>query len=113
VYPSGMPPGPLPSGGYGEAYAPPSAPASAPASGQSPAGNQQDQAAAANPAPTYLVALKDHTIYSAVAYWVEGDTLHYFTSGATHNQVSLSLVDRELTQRLNAEAGNNMQLPGN
>ncbi|HLI86470.1 MAG TPA: hypothetical protein VKV17_21350 [Bryobacteraceae bacterium] len=113
VYPSGMPPSAL-SGGYGEAYAPPVAPASSPAPAVSPSDNRQDQAAASNPSsPTYLVALKDHTIYSAVAYWVEGDTLHYFTSGSTHNQVSLSLVDRELTQRLNAEAGNNMQLPAN
>jgi hypothetical protein len=106
VYPSGVSGGPPPSGGYGEAYAPPSGPALAPA-------GAQDQGAA-NPSPTtYLIAFKDHTIYSAVAYWVEGDTLHYFTSGATHNQVSLSLVDRDLTQRLNVEAGNNMQLPAN
>jgi hypothetical protein len=59
----------------------------------------------------YLIAFKDHTIYSAVAYWVEGDTLHYFTSGNTHNQVSLSLVDRDLTDRLNREAGSDMRLP--
>jgi hypothetical protein len=59
----------------------------------------------------YLIAFKDHTIYSAVAYWVEGDTLHYFTSGSTHNQVSLSLVDRDLTERLNREAGSDMRLP--
>jgi hypothetical protein len=109
VYPSGMPAGAPPSGGYGEAYAapPPGSPAAGPAASAS-----QDQGA--TPAPTtYLIAFKDHTIYSAVAYWVEGDTLHYFTSGATHNQVSLSLVDRDLTLRLNAEAGNNMQLPPN
>jgi hypothetical protein len=59
----------------------------------------------------YLIALKDHTIYAAVAYWVEGDTLHYFITGTTHNQVSLSLVDRELTERLNRESGITMQLP--
>jgi hypothetical protein len=59
----------------------------------------------------YLIAFKDHTIYSAVAYWVDGDTLHYFTSGSTHNQVSLSLVDRELTERLNQEAGTGLKLP--
>jgi len=59
----------------------------------------------------YLIAFKDHSIYSAVAYWVEGDTLHYFTSGNTHNQVSLSLVDRELTKQLNEQAGLQMNLP--
>jgi hypothetical protein len=59
----------------------------------------------------YLIAFKDHTIYSAVAYWVDGDTLHYFTSGNTHNQVSLSLIDRDLTQRLNKESGLEVELP--
>jgi hypothetical protein len=59
----------------------------------------------------YLIAFKDHTIYSAVAYWVDGDTLHYFTSGNTHNQVSLSLVDRDLSQRLNKESGVELKLP--
>jgi hypothetical protein len=103
VYPQvggGAPAGPGP-----EDFAaapPPQAEPAAPASAQAGA-----------TAPTYLIAFKDHTIYSAVAYWVEGDTLHYFTSGATHNQVSLSLVDRDLTVRLNQEAGTNLQLPNN
>lgn len=59
----------------------------------------------------YLLAFKDHTIYSAVAYWVDGDTLHYFTAGNTHNQASLSLIDRELTERLNRELGIDFKLP--
>ena len=59
----------------------------------------------------YLIAYKDRTIYAAVAYWVEGDTLHYFTAGNTHNQVSLSLVDRDLTARLNKETGVEVKLP--
>jgi hypothetical protein len=63
-------------------------------------------AEAAEPAienPTYLIAFRDHTIYAAVAYWVEGTTLHYVTNQNTHNQVSLDLVDRELSDRLNRE----------
>ena len=59
----------------------------------------------------YLIAFKDHTIYSAVAYWVDGDTLHYFTSANTHNQASVSLVDRDLTERLNKESGIDLKLP--
>jgi hypothetical protein len=59
----------------------------------------------------YLIAFKDHTIYSAVAYWVDGDTLHYFTSANTHNQASVSLVDRDLTERLNKESGLDVKLP--
>jgi len=71
----------------------------------------QDDTATAPEAPHFLIAFKDHTIYSASNYWVDGDTLHYFTSGNTHNQVSLSLVDRDLTLRLNKESGNDMKLP--
>jgi endonuclease YncB( thermonuclease family) len=59
----------------------------------------------------YLLAFKDHTIYSAVAYWADGDTLHYFTTGNTHNQASISLIDRELTERLNRELGIDFKLP--
>jgi hypothetical protein len=69
-----------------------------------------EEAAAASEPSYYLIAYKDHTIYAAVAYWVEGDTLHYFTAGNTHNQVSLSLVDRDLTARLNKEAGVEVKL---
>jgi hypothetical protein len=68
------------------------------------------QAASSEP-PVYLIAFKDHTIYSAIAYWVDGDTLHYFTSGNTHNQVSISLIDRPLTERLNREMGVEFKLP--
>jgi len=70
----------------------------------------QGTATPAGDASHYLIAFKDHTIYSAVAYWVDGDTLHYFTTGSTHNQVSLSLVDIPLTERLNKEAGEDIRL---
>jgi hypothetical protein len=62
-------------------------------------------------APYYLIAFRNNTIYTAVAYWVDGDTLHYFTSGNTHNQASMALIDRELTERLNRESGNDFKLP--
>jgi hypothetical protein len=74
-----------------------------------PASNFHYYQAPANENPTpsdssyYLIAFKDNTIYSAVAYYTEGDTLHYFTSGNVHNQVSLSLVDRQLTEKLNRD----------
>jgi len=63
------------------------------------------------PASSYLFAFKDHSIYSAVAYWVDGDTLHYFTSGDTHKQAPLSMLDRDLTERLNRESGTKLKLP--
>jgi hypothetical protein len=70
-----------------------------------------DRADDQSSADHYLIALKDHTIYSVVAYWVDGDTLHYFTGGNVHNQASLSLVDRDLTARLNKESGLEVNLP--
>jgi hypothetical protein len=62
-------------------------------------------------AERYLLAFKDHTVYSAVAYWFDGDTLHYFTTGNTHNQASVSLLDSDLTTRLNKELGIDFHLP--
>ncbi|MGA2739090.1 MAG: hypothetical protein ABSG65_16750 [Bryobacteraceae bacterium] len=95
--------------------------------GTPPAGDQPPPEAAASnfhyyqapanddpvPADTayYLIAFKDHTVYSAVAYYTEGDTLHYFTSGNVHNQVSLALVDRKLTEQLNSQRNVAVQLP--
>lgn len=84
------------------------------ASGQEPGNPYQPVTAQADDqasADHYLIALTDHTIYSVIAYWVDGDTLHYFTAGNTHNQASLSLVDRPLTERLNRESGMEVKLP--
>jgi hypothetical protein len=85
---------------------------------QPPPGPEQTGARAPAPASEdnvesshYLIAFKDHTIYAVSAYWVDGDTLHYFTSGNVHNQASLALVDREFTQRLNKEAGLDVKIP--
>jgi hypothetical protein len=81
---------------------PPQAPQDAPVAQQAPGLDDN---------PSYLIAFKDHTIYAAVAYWVDGDTLHYVTNHNTHNQVSLDLVDRELSDRLNRERQVNFQIP--
>jgi hypothetical protein len=61
--------------------------------------------------PYYLLAFNDHSIYSAVGYWVDGDTLHYITAGNVHNQASVALIDRELTDRLNKGRGVQVKLP--
>lgn len=76
---------------------------------QSQAG--ENPAPVAEESPTFLIAFKDHTIYAALAYWVEGDTLHYVTNQNTHNQVSLDLVDRDLSDRLNRERQVDFRLP--
>ncbi len=51
----------------------------------------------------YLLAMKDGSIYSAVAYWIEDSTLHYITPRHDHNRASLDLVDREITDQVNRE----------
>ena len=78
---------------------------------QAPYNQPAEEPAASTEQAHYLLAFKDHTIYSTVAYWVDGDTLHYFTAGNKHNQASLSLIDRELTERLNKESGATLNLP--
>ena len=53
------------------------------------------------PAPQYFVQFRDRTVIQVVAYWVEGDTMHYITAPNTHNQASLSLLDLDKTAKLN------------
>jgi hypothetical protein len=94
--------------------APPSASAPVPVPVPDQGGNRIQTSGSDDntPGPShYLIAFKDHTIYAATAYWVDGDTLHYFTDGNVHNQASLALVDRDFTQRLNREAGLDVRLP--
>lgn len=59
----------------------------------------------------YLIAMKDHTIFPAVAYWVEGDTLNYITTEGSQNRASLSLVDRDFSVQLNNERHVEFKLP--
>ncbi len=75
------------------------------APGRAPVESSEDSSA------YYLLAFKDSSVYSAFAYWVEGDTLHYVTSDRIHNQASLNLVDRELTERLNRDRNMQVRLP--
>jgi len=59
-----------------------------------------DQSATAAP-HYFLIAYKDHSVYSALAYWVEDKTMHYVTPQQTHNQASLDLIDMDFTKKLN------------
>jgi len=68
--------------------------------------NRPAQMEAPQPAPeprTYLIAFKDHSVYSALAYWVEDHTLHYVTPQNTHNQADVTLVDLDFTKKLNTD----------
>lgn len=74
-------------------------------------GAPQPQSANPDQATIYLLAFKDHTVVQALGYWMEGSTLHYVTMDHDLNQVSLDLIDRDLSQRLNGERGVEFRLP--
>lgn len=78
-----------------------------------PYADAQAQARVANSGqPTiYLIAFRDHSIVQALGYWMQGNTLHYVSAEQTLNQVSIDLVDRDLSQRLNDERGLDFRLP--
>jgi hypothetical protein len=59
----------------------------------------------------FLIALTDHTVVAAIAYWVEGDTLNWVSRDAKQNRMSLSLVDREFSKKLNDERHVEFKLP--
>jgi hypothetical protein len=84
-------------------------PAPAPAAYEAPANPGDLLAPAQN---YYLIAYKDHSIYSALTYWIEGDTLHYVTMQNTHNQASLGLIDVDKTYKLNTDRSVPFSIPG-
>lgn len=65
-----------------------------------------------SPQNYYLIAYKNHAVYSALAYWVEDKTLHYVTTQNTHNQASLDLIDLTLTKSLNRHNDVPFAIPG-
>ena len=66
-------------------------------------GQEVKPAESSNASPIYLVAMKDHTIYAAGAYWVDGKTLHYVTLQHQEKQAPLDQVDGAFSQQLNRE----------
>ena len=59
----------------------------------------------------FFIALKDGLVVTALAYWILGDTLHYLTLQGIHNMVSLDLVNRKLSARLNGNGPIELILP--
>jgi hypothetical protein len=70
---------------------------------QAPAPSPQD--AAMSEGRYYLIAYKDHSVYTALAFWMENGVLNYVTPQNVHNQVSLDLLDLDLTKQLNTRRG--------
>jgi hypothetical protein len=63
--------------------------------------------------PVFLIAMKDHTVYAASAYWVEDGVLNYVTTDGDQNSASMELVDRNLSRRLNRDRRVAFGLPEN
>jgi hypothetical protein len=63
----------------------------------------------------FLVAMKDHTIYPVIAYWVDGAgsnaALNYVTVESEVKRVPLAQVDRDMSIQLNAQRSLDFKLP--
>jgi hypothetical protein len=68
-------------------------------------------ARAADEPVVYLIAFQDGTIQAALAYWVDGNTLHYVSTRREQREAPLESVDRALSQRLNRERRLELHLP--
>jgi hypothetical protein len=76
-----------------------------------PSGNSQAESSAPSASPIYLIAMKDGIIRAAVAYWVNGATVHYVTMEHQEKQAPLAQIDRSLSQQLNRERHVHFSLP--
>jgi hypothetical protein len=74
----------------------------------------QEPAATERPSqpPVYLVAFKDNSIQSVMAFWREGSALHYVTVQGDHKTAPLTSFDEEFTGQLNRERGLDFKLKG-
>jgi hypothetical protein len=92
---------------------PPPPPAASVIAAPPPAQTPQNRCVQPEPPepPHVLIALNNGWVYAAIAYWVDGGTLHYVTPHGEHNQVSLELVNRRLSTRLNKPAQIEFILP--
>lgn len=72
---------------------------------------EQSQLPPQPPSPLFLIALKDKTINTATAYWVDGAMLNYVTLQGVHIIVRLDLVDRALSRDLNRQRNVEFRLP--
>lgn len=58
-----------------------------------------------------LIAFKDGSMMQAVAYWYEGDTLHYVKPDHRIVKAAKSDIDRESSERFNRERGLDFRMP--
>ena len=75
-----------------------------------PVGPTVSRMVSADYPPPFYIALKDGLVFLAGSYWVENDTLHYRTPDGKQDQVSLRLVDRAFSTRLNVKRATEFHL---
>jgi hypothetical protein len=76
-----------------------------------PAANTDENGLKDDQPTIFLIALTDHTVVAAIAYWADGDTLNWVSRDAKQNHMSLSLVDRDFSKQLNDERHVDFKLP--
>jgi hypothetical protein len=76
-----------------------------------PSGPTVSRMVSADYPPPFYIALKDGLVFLAGSYWVENDTLHYRTPDGEQDQVSLRLIDRAFSIRLNVKRAAEFHLP--
>jgi hypothetical protein len=76
-----------------------------------PAANTDENGLRDDQPTIFLIALTDHTVVAAIAYWVDGDTLNWVSRDAKQNHMSVSLVDRDFSKQLNDERHVEFKLP--
>ncbi len=75
-------------------------------------GNQaEDRSPAPYRQPVYKIALQDHRILSALAYWVKDGTFHYVTTEHELKELPIPAVDRRFSEQLNRDLGLSFRLP--
>jgi hypothetical protein len=60
---------------------------------------------------TFVIALNDGSRHSASAFWVQDNVLHYIDPDDKQQQISMRLVDRQSTRRINRERNLDLWLP--
>jgi hypothetical protein len=78
-----------------------------------PATTEAQPAAAAplGPQQMFSIALKNGARDAALAAWVDDDCLNYLNASGRRERVALSMIDRDATQRLNAQKNLSLWLP--
>ena len=94
-----------------QAYTPPPQPVQSSIKEYAPGEAPREVARGTSGSEIYLLAFKDGVIRAALAYWVEGGTLHYVGSDRKNHEVPLTSINRDFSEQLNRERRVSFRLP--